>query len=165
MPTDRPLTAQELSEFQTRREQMLAKLRLAAEAPPDYVVTVVDRYVDAWQLQRSGFMARFRKPDGPDPAQLAFDLGVIWGDQLVRAMGWEWAKVVYDNGEIFGVVNPDRSLAVHTINFLSSCLKNPRIDCTAMLAFNMLIAGKGPSTPPGSYEDYMRGVMRIVPKR
>src|SRR3569833_510571 len=165
MPTDRPLSPQELTECQTRRSRMMTKLRLTSEAPPDYIVAAVDAYVDAWQQERSGFLARFRKIEGPDPEQLAFDLGVLWGDQLVRAMGWEWAKVIYSNADVYGVVNPDRSLAVLTVNFLGSCLKNPKVDCTAMLSYNMLMAGKDtPSMPPQSYTDYMRGVARIIPK-
>lgn len=42
---------------------------------------------------------------------------------------------------------------------------DPRADCTAMLAFNMLKAGKISGLPAQGYENLMQGVHRIVPKR
>ena len=63
------------------------------------------------------------------------------------------------------MVSPDRAIAVYPTYFIKAFLDDPRMDCTAMLAFNMLAAGKVSGLPPHGYENLIYGVVRIIPKR
>ena len=53
----------------------------------------------------------------------------------------------------------------HAPQFIDECLRNPTIDCTVMLAFNMQLEGRFTDCGPGEYVNVMSGVYRIVPRR
>lgn len=95
----------------------------------------------------------------------ALPLGCLWGLQVVRRFGWEWANVtLHEHGDVkaLGVFSPDRSLAIYPFYFLFGCLEN-KVTVTILLAFNMLVEGKLPPLPPNGYENVMEGVHHIVP--
>ena len=58
---------------------------------------------------------------------------------------------------------PTAFWAVYTHGFLIACFNDPKLDCTALLAFNMIAADKLPQMPAQSYEDMMSGIRRILP--
>jgi len=136
---------------------------------PDYATAVPATIVEAID----DFAYRWQKGDRPstdvvedgEEARLIF--GSLWGEQLVRQFGWQWAKITfhdYDDSVAFGVFSPDRSLAIYPLEFLLGCLQNPNVDVTVMLSFNMLLAGKVPKMKEQSYTNVMGGVHRIVPR-
>jgi hypothetical protein len=95
----------------------------------------------------------------------ALPLGSLWGMQLVRQFGWEWANVtLHDHGDVkaMGVFSADRSLAVYPFYFIFGCLEH-QATVTILLAFNMLVEGKIPPLPAGGYANVMEGVHHIVP--
>jgi hypothetical protein len=138
-------------------------LGAAADTAPKQFVQAVDEYVDEWQNRNSGIMAWLRpRVDAVDTARA---LGVVWGDQIVRHFEWAWICEIRDGEERFAVAAPNRSLVIHAPQFIHDCLHDPRLDCTAMLAFNMQEEGRFTGCQAGEYVDVMGGVFRIVPKR
>lgn len=91
------------------------------------------------------------KPYG-EPAQAAVVLGMLWGDEVRRAFGWDWVFLEDDRGrETWGVVSPDRSYACYPHLFIGGKLMNPNSDNTILLLFNMMGAGNLPASSPGRY--------------
>jgi hypothetical protein len=131
-----------------------------ASADPPAVVEAVDAFAYRWQ--------RGDRPPADvveDTEQARLFFGSLWGEQLVRQFGWEWARVNFGDGSFtFGVVAPDRSLAIYPLDFMLGCMQDPGVDVTVALAFNMLIAGSVPKMPRRSYTNVMDGVHRIVPR-
>ncbi len=165
--TERPLTDKEKTEFATRAAQTFKNLGFDPNAvAPEAAVQAVNDFVDRWQDERHGaFKKLFGRKPGPDSVDVALGLGAVWGDQMVHRFGWEWVCIQNEGQDSYGVVSPDRSVAVYPAYFLKACLDNPQADCTAMLAFNMLAAGNVSGLPAGGYENLMMGVRRIIPKR
>lgn len=163
MTSARPLSTDELAEFERYRQMGLDLLGASASTAPKRLVQAVDEFVDRWQNKRRGLSAMFgRRVDAVEPARA---LGVIWGDQIVRHFEWDWICEIADAEERFAVAAPNRSLVIYAPQFIHDCLHNPRIDCTVMLAFNMQEAGNFTGCQAGEYLDVMSGVHRIVPKR
>jgi hypothetical protein len=132
-----------------------------ASAVPATVVEAVDEFAYRWQKGK-------RPPadvvEDTDTARLIF--GSLWGEQLVKQFSWEWAKVNFGDGSVaFGVVSPDRSLAIYPLDFMLWCMETPRADVTVALSFNMLLEGRiPPDATRESYTNLMKRVIRIVPR-
>ena len=154
---ERGLTLKEKGQLAHFSQQASRGLGLASgETTPQEIMGTVDARVDAMQATLRGGNAE------KTAAQLVVGFGVVFGDQLVRRFGWEWVGLSAEGRNRYAVVNPDRSLAVYPMDFIKACLENPEMDCTVMLAFNMLAAGKLPSLPAGGYHNLMDGVRIIV---
>lgn len=138
----------------------LAILDLEPTAEPSVIVEAVDAFAYRWQ-----------KGDRPpidvvaDTEQARLFFGSLWGEQIARQFAWEWARVIFAGGSAtFGVVSPDRSLAVYPLDFMLACMHDTSVDVTVALSFNMLMAGSLPEMPQQSYTDFMHGVHRIIPR-
>jgi len=128
---------------------------------PSEILEELDEFVFQW---RKGY-----RPEESAllPENLPMTMGSLWGEVLVARFKWEWVKLMFHehgNSVAHGVVAPDRSLAVFPIHFLIGCLRNPNVDVTIMLAYNLLKAGKVGQLTPFSYFNLMDGVHRIVPR-
>lgn len=160
--SEQPLEPDTADALEESNRDGLRILKLDERADPETVIKAIDAFVDAWQEGT-------RPPETLlDPEDAPFALGSLWGQQIVRQFGWEWAMVTFhDHGDSVapGVLSPDRALAIYPIHFLMGCLQDPDVDCTVALAFNMLAAGKIGKVNPGEYFNLMDGVHRIVPKR
>jgi hypothetical protein len=146
------------------REEIDAGARLLGVSPDDdpaKIVSAVDAFVFDWQCGDHPPESVLDAEDAP------FRMGALWGEQLVRAFGWEWAMVTFHehgNSTAPAVLSPDRSLAVYPIHFIMGCLQDPTVDTTILLAFNMLKADTVGDTTPGSYFNLMDGVHCIIPR-
>ena len=146
------------------REEVDAGSRLlgvSADDDPAKIVAAVDAFVFDLQCGEHPPESVLDAEDAP------FRMGAVWGEQLVRAFGWEWAMVTFhEHGDSTApaVLSPDRSLAVYPIHFIMGCLQDPTVDTTILIAFNMLAASTIDSTTPGSYFNLMDGVHRIIPR-
>lgn len=92
-------------------------------------------------------------------------LGALWGAQIVREFGWEWAQAtLHDCGDTtaFGVFSPDRAVVIYPMRFIFSCLWG-QTPVTIRLAHSMLTDGDIPAFPAGAYQNVMDGVQYIVP--
>jgi hypothetical protein len=160
--TEEPLAASTANALIGSNQQGLQVLGLDDTADPQTVIDAIDSFVDAWQQGK-------RPPtEEIDPEDAPYALGSLWGQQLVRQFGWQWAMITFHdhrNSKAPGVLSPDRSLAVYPIHFLVGCLQDPGVDCTVALSFNILAAGKVGKLKPKEYANLMEGVHRIVPRR
>jgi hypothetical protein len=121
------------------------------------LVKAVNDFMYNWQ--------KGKRPDIPEEDDPSLTLGSLWGEQLAREFGWEWARVIFhdhDDSQAVGVFSPDRSLAIYPFHFVYGCMEN-NATVTIMLAFNMLRDGAIPKMPAGSYENVMDRVHHIVP--
>src|SRR5262249_32117272 len=149
------------SALEGSNRQGLSVLRLTEAADPKTVVDAIDAFVYAWQKGKRP------APKVLDPEDAPYALGGLWGHQLVRRFAWEWAMVTFhehNDSVAPGVLSPDRALAVYPIHFLMGAMKNPGVDATIALSFNILEAGKASSAKPRRYFNLMEGVRRIVPR-
>ena len=85
--------------------------------------------------------------EGEPREHRAIELGVLYGEQLVRAYGWRWAKI----GGAHAVVAPDASLYLTPVGFIFGFLLEPGKDLTVILLFNML-AKPQPNAQAGAYQ-------------
>ena len=106
------------------------------------------------------------RPTEEESEDLSYTLGSLWGEQLVRVFGWDWAGVTFhdhDDSNAVGVLSPDRSLAIYPFHFVYGCLMNDA-PVTILLAYNMLKDGSRiPEIPPATYENVMDHVHHIAP--
>jgi len=133
-----------------------------ANADPATIVEALDEFAYRWQ---KGDRPPATVVEDGEEARLIF--GSLWGEQLVKEFGWQWAKVIfhdYGDSVAFGVFSPDRSMAIYPLEFMLGALRDSTVDVTVMLAFNMLKAGKVPMMKKKSYTNVMDGVHRIVPR-
>lgn len=162
---EHPLTPSEQTAFAECAAQALGNLGLTdSTADPKTIVQAVEDFVDRWQAAQRNPLSKLHSRR-PDPIDVSLGLGSLWGNQIVRQFGWEWTCIRQNGRGLHAVVAPDRSAAVFPTYFLKACLDDPRVDCTAVLAFNMMDAGKLPALPAQGYMDLMQGVRRVVPKR
>jgi hypothetical protein len=78
------------------------------------------------------------------------ELGCCWGEQLHRALSWQWANVLFDGGSAIALVSTDRAFAHYPFMSIDRALKKGAKN-TLPLLFAMLAAG---NTPPSSAEAY-----------
>lgn len=138
--------------------------KLVGVAPtddPDAIVEAVDSFVFAWQCGTRPRKITF------DPEDVPFAVGSLWGQQIARKFAWHWKSVTFHehgNTSAPGVVSPDRALVIYPIHFVLGCIKDPSVDATIMLSYNMLVAGGVNGILPGTYTNLMDGVHRLVPR-
>jgi hypothetical protein len=162
--SERPLTTDEQSDLQAYAQLGLESLGVSSRSDPSDVVAAIDRFVEAWPI-RDRTQVEADLSDQGAMIELSLKLGVLWGDQLVRAFSWQWTVVVDGDQERYGVVSPDRAMALYPGYFVQACLYDATRDFTAMLMFNMLDAGRIDRYQPGDYADLSKTIIRIVPRR
>ena len=158
--TDEPLNDETMGSIRGCAGDALTVLGLNATADPAALIEAADDFAHRWQ---KGDRPPSDAVEDTEQARLFF--GSLWGEQLCRQFGWEWARVVFGDGSAtFGVVSPDRSLAVYPLDFMLGCMQDAGVDVTVALSFNMLLAGSLPKMRRRSYTNVMDGVHRIVPR-
>jgi hypothetical protein len=154
--TEEPMPAEIKDTIRGCAEDALKVLGASFDtADPSAIVEAIDVFAYRWQ--KGDRPATDVVEDG-EQARLIF--GSLWGEQIVKQFGWQWAKVTfhdYDDSFAFGVFSPDRSLAVYPLEFMLGCLQNPNVDVTVMLAFNMLLGGNVPKMRPAVIRMSWRG--------
>lgn len=131
-----------------------------AQAQPAAIVEAIDAFALRWQR---GKRPGRKVVEDTEQARLIF--GSLWGEQLVKQFGWQWARVSFGKDEFaIGVVSPDRSMAIYPLDFMLGCMEDPEVDVTVALSFNMLLEGSIPKMRPRSYVNVMDGVHRIIPR-
>ena len=161
--TERPLDVEELEEIATFCDNGLQTVEIASvETSAEDVVGAIDAHTDA--IQQAVLVGSLTL-DREDCTYISLFLGCLFGDQLNQALGWDWCCLVDGENEFYAVAAQDRSLVVFPSDFITSCLEDPKIDCTVMLAFNMLSAGRFGGEPANGYLDVLSQVTRVVPRR
>ena len=162
--TDRAISEDEKSEFESYAKSGLKLLGKIESADPGELVAAVDTYIAKHQKASTGFVKKlFSK--APDNIETSLALGIVWGNQLVRAFRWEWVCVLVEGEERYAVVAPDRSLVVFATYFVKECLDHATADCTVLLSYNMLRENRLSTEPTRGYTSVMQSVRRIVPQK
>ena len=138
----------------------LKQLQRSGDEPPTEIVKAVDECV--YQHQKGQPLPFSTRDDGRSA------LASVWGHQLIRALGWQWAGIVHPEFEeddfAIALLSENRSLLIYPVDFIEICWRTKR-DVTIALAFNMLVKGdEFSSEPPNSFCDVMAEVRRIIPR-
>ena len=142
---DRPLTTDELADlrgFQHAGRAGLAEVAGSGAGEPRAVVGAIGTVVPG--LRELDDDARLH-------ASVAF--GALWGEQVHRAVGWEWALLPLDapDDEVFVLVSPAREYYISPLYLLLPYATGSRPEDTSVLLFNMLEAGTLPASSPAAY--------------
>jgi hypothetical protein len=153
MPTEREFNAEEKSKIHGCVEQGFECVGLLVEFPKDpddplQVVTAIRLAID--EMRKGRRAGR----DYLDLELVADSLGILWGEQVRRALGWEWIFLRFDEDldlESYGIASPDRSTIVLVAHYIYRLLTQPDADNSVLFTFNMLLANTRPLSTPGSY--------------
>jgi hypothetical protein len=138
-------------------------LQVRPSDDPAAIVAAIDTFVDRHQAKSRSFLGKLIG-GAKNNTEPSLALGIVWGNQLVRELGWEWTSLLKDGYRYYVVASPDRSLAIYATYFVKECLDFHTADCTVMLSFNMLRGCTFPKQLAGSYTSVMPAVYRIIPK-
>jgi hypothetical protein len=99
-------------------------------------------------LQRIDEARRTIGQDQKHLNDLAYALGIAWGETLVRELEWRWEMLMAENGqEALAVVSPNRALAATVLLFLKGLLRDRDAEATTWLTFNMVKTGEFRAAP------------------
>ena len=156
---ERELTESELKHMRTHSNNGRDLLSLSSQSTAIETIEQLDQWIDKTQdSQDAKCISDSQKP-------VILSLGALWGEQLEERFQWDW--VCFEGaGDAFALVSPNRSQMVTPLHFIRACLDEPELDCTILLAFNMLINQEtdGEALPDRDYDNLMESVFRIVPK-
>ncbi len=142
-PTHAPLDAEVRSDVDEFIGRGLALMGLGEGARPEAVVSAVHAFVGEVQHKT-------RRLAKKKPAVMA--LGCAFGEQLHRALGWQWASVRTTDGGGVALVAPDRAAALYPFALVERLLAPRAKENAVALTFNMLAAGElPPGARPGAY--------------
>lgn len=150
-PTERPLTKDEHEAIDVLWQNGVECIGFVVDLPRDLsdnslVVGKIREFIDSY---REG-----QRPGGgyEDAETIAYAVGTLWGEAAREALGWEWVHVTYEGGsERLVVVSRDRACLCDPHLAIFGLLTRPDVENGSALVFNMLRAGKAPSSKPGSY--------------
>ncbi len=134
-----PMEADLRSDIDAFSGNGLEQLGLSASARPDEVVSAMHRFVTEVQARRVKL--------GPKKKRTVMALGCALGEQVHRALGWQWALVRTPDGGGVAIVPPDGAVAFYPLAFVERQLTPGGKHNAIALQFNMLVAG---SLPPGA---------------
>ncbi len=160
--TEKPLAQDSLDSIVQCADEAARALKLGddwEQLPAAKIVAAIDQCIFGLQNGKP-----FEFSDADDAT---LTLGSLWGQQLIRQLGWQWSSVVFhDHDDAFavGVFSKDRALAIYPFHFLFGCLEN-NAEVTVELAFNMLVDGtRIPKLPANGFENVMDNVHHVVPR-
>jgi hypothetical protein len=162
-----PIDPELLVNFDTYRRMAWKNLSLDQYAPVTTdIVWALDRFIDLWREKEARTIGHIYDTK-PEQDEIALCVGIVWADQFVKELGWEWANVSLPNQPaFFGVVSPDRAYVIYPSRFVQSVLRDPSLDNTLLLIFNMATGYELPISPPGAYLTLTDGQIRhLVPKK
>ena len=138
------LSAKLRSDIDAFIEHGLTYVGLGPDATPEAVVAAIHAFTGEVQ-------AKQRKL-GRDKRRVVMALGCAYGEQLHRALGWQWADVRTPTGGGLALVSPDRAVAFYALLLLERLLVPGQTANSAALAFNLVADGAfPPGAAPGAY--------------
>jgi len=162
--SERPLIAEELTDVRGYSASGMRVTGCDPAGDPSTIVEAIDNFVDAWP-RRDPEKVKADLARHDDMIDLAWSLGAAWGDQLVRKFDYSWEAVTENGKERYGVVSRNRAVSVYPSYFVRECFYDASRDFTALLIFNMIVAGDFNDWPAGGYKNLAEDVVRIVPRR
>lgn len=125
---DRPLSAKDLEYYKGRVEEGYRLLAVPSTESPDAILSSIGHSIRA--LQQRGV-------DHTTETATLSALGAVLNEQFVRAFGWQWAHVNFEDDNAIhillerglklgeNVVSPDRALRLNGWNHILDCLGDP----------------------------------------
>ena len=157
---EQPIDPELCSEIGRLAESAAAHVAVDPASGPDCVIAAVDAFVREMQQGGQSTLAGDSQPE--------MALGALWGEQLVRGLGWLWTAVTFhgaDDITTVAVVSPDRALVIYPFHFIHGCLEHAA-PVTILLAWEILTHdGRVPSLPADSFENVMDHAHHPVPLR
>ena len=142
LPNERPLTDEERDAM----AKVAATARSALDGigvEPGSVIAGIASFVDEVRLGR--------RPE-PKSQDLKLGLGVLWGEQLRSAAGWDWVHLTYPDGfASYALVPKDRAFACFPLNRIPDALRRGATPSTAHLVFASVREGRLPARKQESY--------------
>jgi len=156
--SERELTRQEMAEIKEDNRYGFKLLEMKnRDATSRMIVQQIDMVVGEFQNDcRKGT----RNSEGAESVELAFGLGAVWGNQLVKTFGWSWVCLQASGIENLGVVSPERSLFIAPAPCIKHCLDNPEVKSNILFVFDLLEAGKLDGLTPEGYANVMGSVQQ-----
>ena len=140
------LTVDQQTELLHHAEAGYELLKFPPEAAPDAIIYGVYRFVDNWQAQRNRQHHTHHYVSGPDVEAVALKLGIVWGEQIVRTLEWDWMR----SSNTFTVVAADREYFLYPTYWLQRFLFRGPFgwkNNTIVELYNALKAGDRPVAP------------------
>ena len=141
--TDRPLSDAEYADLRGFQEAAWAGLPgLARDASPADIVATI------------GVVAPgLRELEHDDQVAASIAYGAVWGEQVHRVLGWDWALVspAGPEDEEFALVSPGREYRIAPLYLLLPYATGAQAEDTSALLFNLLCAGQLPASAPNAY--------------
>jgi hypothetical protein len=129
---DRELTASERKDVNRSVQRGYAHLELAPDTPAAQTQKALGKAV------RQVIKAK-QRPDAKALADLAVNLGCLWGQTTCDASDWTWRAVKIGRAYVPAIVPPDRSHRVSPLHFMQRQLaRRAREDSSTLLLFEMI---------------------------
>ena len=164
----RPLDDEEKNEIAAAAQRGLSRLAVSADAPPDEVVRIAEATLEQ-EMAKGGkkLFGLFRgKPAAPaDPGALATEIGAVWGMQLQKAVGWDWAMAQRGEDAEFALISKDREYAVFPVTFVKRTLAEPGEPLTLHFLFDAIRRGRIVPAERGVYDDLTDGRYKPEPAK
>ena len=130
-----PLPEDEAQDVAESAAEACAQLNLPQTAAPTTIAQALYEHI-----------GRLRDQDWSEEEaeDHAFLLGALWGDQVVRAMGWEWRAYLPDgtpDATMPAVVSPEGHFAAAPMADVYHLLTDPKTVDSMLLLFNMIVGG------------------------
>ncbi|MBZ0189116.1 MAG: hypothetical protein K8F91_22920, partial [Candidatus Obscuribacterales bacterium] len=154
-----PVEDSTLEKIKEQNKQACQLISIKGRSNPLEIVETLDQYLESKRTELAENPDRLVSQENA-LAETSILLGSMWGEQLILEFGWLWSSVEIGSTRILCIVSPDRSLVIYPCHFIASCLFDEEIDCTIMLAFNMMKDGLG-DMPANGFENVMDGVFRM----
>lgn len=137
-PVETVPTPDEEAERDALATQMRLLLALDAHVSPDMVVRRIHQETEG------------RSAENEHDEEWVLGLAFLFGDQVVRQLGWQWRDVDYGEGPVTVVVSADRAYVVDPIAVVGRCLDED--EAAALMVFTWITeAGLDAAARPGAY--------------
>lgn len=127
--TTEAVTSEDIELIQGSVSEGLAHLKLTGDEPAKDIVDRIAQDIDAPHTKAL--------PED-EIAEHAAMLGVLWGEQVCRAYGWQWMHVGLPERRVLSVVAPRQTHYVEALHFVWELVLNNQGASKAVLTFNML---------------------------
>ncbi len=167
MPKYAPLDTDDLHDIEHGAQDGSYRLGISADDPLSaaQILNAVDSFIQQQcsagptiGVEDEGSGTDAIEDEEPDDVEaLAFELGCLWGQQLVSSLGWRWVRVEFDSPsvEAVGVASADASLVIYP--FQTIFLYYERVlPVRVARSYDILRQpGRVPMQPPAGLENVM----------
>jgi hypothetical protein len=127
--TTEAVTSEDRELIQGSVSEGLAHLKLTGDEPAKDIIDRIAQDIDAPHTKAL--------PED-EVAEYAAMLGVLWGEQVCRAYGWQWMHVGVPERMVLSVVAPEQTHYIEALHLIWELVLHKQKASRVILAFNML---------------------------